>query len=166
MPWGEEIMNKAFLLTGGNMDDRRAELARAVRLIAAACGKINAVSSFYETAAWGKTDQPPFLNQAIELHTAFDAQKLLHELLAIEKRLGRVRKEKNGPRLIDIDILLFNDDVIDQPNLKVPHPELANRRFALTPLAEIAKELKHPVLQKTIATLLRDCPDTLAVKKI
>jgi len=159
-------MNRAFLLTGGNMDDRHAELERCAGLIAAACGKISAVSAFYETAAWGKTDQPPFLNQAIELETAFDARELLQELLAIEKRLGRVRKEKNGPRLIDIDILLFNDEVIDEPHLKVPHPELANRRFALTPLAELAKKLVHPVLKKTIEELLRDCPDTLAVKKL
>ncbi|MEI9946012.1 MAG: 2-amino-4-hydroxy-6-hydroxymethyldihydropteridine diphosphokinase [Chitinophagaceae bacterium] len=127
--------------------------------------KIIKASSLYETAAWGKEDQPSFLNQALEIETALATQQLLKQLLKIEKKIGRVRKEKNGPRVIDIDILLFNNDIINENDLKVPHPELQNRRFALTPLAEIASNIIHPAFKKSILELLKLCPDTLEVKR-
>lgn len=158
-------MNTAFLLTGGNMGDRAANLAKAKEIISQDCGRIIAQSSLYETAAWGKTDQPAFLNQAICLSTPLSAKQLLHRLLKAEKVLGRVRDEKFGPRIIDIDILLFNDEVHNLDQLKIPHPEMPNRRFALLPLAEIAAGVVHPILKKTIAALLEECPDILEAKK-
>jgi len=158
-------MNTAYLLTGGNLGDRKKNLADARTQIETQCGKISRVSFLYETAAWGKTDQPNFLNQALELRTELTARQLMRRLLKVEKLMGRVRKEKYGPRIIDIDILLFNSEKHNYPLLKLPHPELPNRRFALMPLAEIAANILHPVLNKTIAELLNECPDTLEVKK-
>jgi 2-amino-4-hydroxy-6-hydroxymethyldihydropteridine diphosphokinase len=158
-------MNKAFLLTGSNWGDREQHLTTARELINDQCGTIVAESSLYETAAWGKTDQPSFLNQALEVDTTLHARQLIRRILKVEKMMGRVRKEKYGPRLIDIDILLFNNEKHNYPFLKLPHPEMQNRRFALIPLAEMAPEMMHPVLNKTIAQLLRECPDELDVKK-
>ena len=158
-------MNRAWLLTGSNMGERENYLAAARLEIALQCGIVLQVSSIYETAAWGKTDQPAFLNQAICLETTLNARQLMRRILKIEKQLGRVREEKYGPRLIDIDILLFGDEIHNYDLLKLPHPELPNRRFALLPLAEIAGDLKHPVLQQTIHELLALCPDPLEVKK-
>jgi 2-amino-4-hydroxy-6-hydroxymethyldihydropteridine diphosphokinase len=159
-------MNKAYLLTGGNMGNRKAMLLQAIQLLNEYCGKVTAESSLYETAAWGKTDQSAFLNQALELTTELNARQLIRKILKVEKLMGRERKEKYGRRIIDIDILLFNDEVSDIHFLKLPHPEMQSRRFALTPLAEIAPGIIHPVLKKTINDLLKDCPDTLEVKKI
>ena len=119
----------------------------------------------YETAAWGKTNQPSFLNQALELDTSLTAAQLIRCLLKTEKMMGRVRVEKYGPRIIDIDILLFNNEIHNNHLLKLPHPEMQNRRFALLPLAEIAPDVMHPVLNKSIVELLNECPDLLEVKK-
>jgi 2-amino-4-hydroxy-6-hydroxymethyldihydropteridine diphosphokinase len=127
---------------------------------------VSNASSIYETAAWGKNDQPAFLNQVLEIETALSPPQLLKTILAIEENIGRVRQEKYGPRIIDIDILLFNDEVLHLPMLKIPHPQLQNRRFVLVPLAEIAPDLIHPVFKKTIAELLAICPDKLEVSRI
>lgn len=159
-------MNKAFLLTGGNLDDRKQSLATARTFINEQCGTVINSSSLYETAAWGKKDQPAFLNQALEINTSLNARQLIRKILKIEKMMDRVREEKYGPRLIDIDILLFNNEKYNFHFLQVPHPEMQNRRFALLPLAEIAPTLMHPVLKKTITELLYECKDELAVKKI
>ena len=158
-------MNKAYLLTGGNMGDRQENLATANECIEQQCGDIINASSLYETAAWGKNDQPSFLNQVLEIQTSLSPRQLLKKILHIEKQIGRVRKEKYGPRVIDIDILLFNDEIYNYPSLKIPHPELQNRRFALVPLAEIAPECIHPVFKKTITELLAICPDKLEVSR-
>ena len=158
-------MNTAYLLTGGNLGERVHNLATARELIAAQTGNIIAASSLYETAAWGNTDQPAFLNQAIMIETPLNARQLIRRILKIEKKMGRVREEKYGPRLIDIDILLFNNEKHNYQFLKLPHPEMQNRRFALLPLAEIAPEIIHPVLKKTITELLQECKDELEVKK-
>jgi 2-amino-4-hydroxy-6-hydroxymethyldihydropteridine diphosphokinase len=158
-------MNKAYLLTGGNTGNRKEYLQQAAMLVELACGKIVKKSALYETSAWGKTDQPAFLNQALELDTALPATALMNALLAIEEKLGRKRLEKYGPRIIDIDILLFNQEIINSAFITVPHPELPNRRFALEPLNEIAPNYIHPVLNKTVLQLLQICPDKLPVKK-
>ena len=158
-------MNTAYLLTGGNMGDREKNLATARELIDKNCGTITLASSVYETAAWGKTDQPSFLNQALLIHTPLDADRLMQRILELEEEMGRVREIKFGPRIIDIDILLFNHDIISTAIVRIPHPEMPNRRFVLTPLVEIAASMMHPVLKKTIKELLNECPDTLPVKK-
>jgi len=158
-------MNKAFLLIGGNMGDREENFETAKSLIQQYCGNVVHSSSLYQTAAWGKTDQPAFLNQALEIETGLTAEQLMQQILAIEKMMGRERKEKYGPRVIDIDVLLFNDEQHDSPFLRIPHPEMQNRLFALIPLAEIAPNLQHPVFKKSISQLLRETPDKLEVKK-
>lgn len=159
-------MNKAYLLTGGNIGDRKLHLQQALEHIEQHVGRVTAASGIYETAAWGKTDQAPFFNQALEVNTPLTAEEVLNAVLSIEAAMGRLRHEKFGPRMIDIDILLYNSAIIHEPDLVVPHPELHNRRFALTPLAEIAKDVIHPVYNKTIAILLQQCQDTLPVKKL
>jgi 2-amino-4-hydroxy-6-hydroxymethyldihydropteridine diphosphokinase len=159
-------MNRAYLVIGGNLGEREQHLATARGLIAAQCGQLVATSALYETAPWGNNDQPAFLNQALELATTLNARQLIRRLLKVEKLMGRIREEKYGPRLIDIDIILFNDEKHNYHFLKLPHPEMQNRRFVLEPLAEIAAAIVHPVLKKTIAELLEECPDTLPVKKI
>lgn len=163
------IMNEihtAYLLIGGNIGDRQHYLSRAAQLIEEHAGDIIALSSVYETDAWGFTAQPAFLNQVLVLQTALSPLDLLQQVLQIELILGRVREQKMGPRTIDIDILLYEQTILDLPELVLPHPSLQFRRFALMPLAEVAPGLPHPVLQKTVAELLTDCPDKLAVKKI
>jgi 2-amino-4-hydroxy-6-hydroxymethyldihydropteridine diphosphokinase len=159
-------MNRAFTLTGSNLGDRSANLATARELINRYCGSIVKASSIYETAAWGKTDQPAFLNQALEIYTSLNARQLIRHLLKMEKMMGRIREEKYGPRLIDLDLILFNNEIHNYHFLRLPHPEMQNRRFVLIPLAEIAPEIIHPVLLKSIAELLRECPDNLPVEKI
>jgi 2-amino-4-hydroxy-6-hydroxymethyldihydropteridine diphosphokinase len=159
-------MNKAYLLTGGNTGDRIYYLETAKQLISQHCGEILKSSPIYETAAWGMTDQQDFLNQVLFIETKFEAPLLMERILELEHLMGRVRHEKYGPRKIDIDILFFNDEVIQTSSLIVPHPALQNRRFVLEPLNDIAPELMHPVLKKTVHQLLIECPDKLPVKKL
>lgn len=158
-------MNSVFLLTGTNLGNREENLAVARKLIKDQCGTIINTSSIYETAAWGKTDQPGFLNQALELETLLNAKQLIRRILKVEKQMGRLRKEKYDPRIIDIDILLFNNDVYHYDFLIIPHPELHNRRFALIPLAELSGEIVHPVFKTSIDILLKNCTDNLEVQK-
>ena len=158
-------MNIVYLMTGGNVGNRQQYLENAALLIETACGKITRRSALYETAAWGKTDQAAFLNQALELSTLLDPGELMKALLLIEQKTGRERSEKYGPRTIDIDILLFNSAIVQSALVTVPHPQMANRRFVLVPLNEIAAGYIHPILKKSISQLLAICPDTLPVKK-
>jgi len=158
-------MNKAYLLLGSNMGNSHKQLAAAAKLIKKNIGKITRQSNLYVTAAWGNTKQPDFLNQVIVVETTCTASETIKTILRVEKQMGRVRTIRNAPRIIDIDILFFNKEVIQEKDLVVPHPEIQNRRFALVPLNELSPGLRHPVLNKTIHQLLETCPDILDVKK-
>ena len=158
-------MNRAYLLIGGNTQDPLQQLYRAERLIAERCGELLLMSRIYRTAAWGPIPQADFFNRALLVATSLSATQLLHTLLQIETEMGRIRTEKMGPRLIDIDILLLEDMQVETPELIIPHPLLAARRFALQPLTEIAPHLLHPVLGKTIENLLNECTDKGDVQK-
>jgi len=157
----------AYLLLGGNLGNREANLQLAVALLNEKVGEVLSVSALYETAAWGKTDQPAFLNQAVALRTSLTALEVLTHALAIEQDLGRVRKDKWGERLIDIDLILFGDEIIDIPDkLQVPHPHMQNRRFVMEPLAEIAPEVVHPILGQTMLSISKHINDPLTVKRL
>ena len=121
---------------------------------------------FIKPPPWGKADQQEFLNQAILITTYLDAEALMLQILHIEEKMGRQRMEKYGPRVIDIDILFFNDAIIQDQRLTIPHPQIQFRRFALVPLAEIAPGYIHPVLHTSITELLINCPDHLEVSKM
>ena len=157
-------MNTAYLLIGGNLGERSNTLERARQLISGEVGKIVAASSLYETASWGIKEQPDFLNQVLQVKTKLSARRIMDTILSIENKMGRIRTEKNASRIIDIDILFFNDDIIDEPGIIIPHPEIQNRKFALVPLHEIAPGLIHPRLQQTIRQLLSTSPDALEVR--
>lgn len=159
-------MNTTYLLLGSNEGNRLTWLRRGTEYISRMCGTIIKKSGVYETAAWGLEDQPDFLNQVLCLRTALNANQLLTKIQHTEKELGRQRIVKWGQRTLDVDILFFNDAIWNEPHLKIPHPYLAERRFTLAPLAEIAPDLMHPVLNKSISTLLAECNDPLAARKI
>ena len=165
-PESKESMNTSYLLIGGNEGERTAQLAAARAAISATAGTIIRASALYETAPWGKSDQPWFLNQALQIETEKDAPTLLNGLLAIEADMGRKRLEKYGSRHIDIDILFFNDSILRTPGLTIPHPEIPNRRFVLEPLNEIAPQYIHPGLHRSVRELLLACTDPLEVKRI
>ncbi len=157
----------AYLLLGGNLGNREENLQKAIALLNDEIGEIVSKSSIYETAAWGKTDQPSFLNQAISLKTNLSALEVLEKSLEIENSLGRVRKEKWGARLIDIDLILFGDEIINIENkLHVPHPQMQFRKFVMEPMAEIGAGVVHPVLGKTILEIAENIVDDLNVKKL
>jgi 2-amino-4-hydroxy-6-hydroxymethyldihydropteridine diphosphokinase len=155
-----------FLLLGSNLGDRTQVLAAAREAIARQAGPVVSQSAVYETEPWGITDQPAFLNQVVEISTSFPPEDLLRIILNIEHDLGRVRYERWGARVIDIDILYFDDIVVDSARLTLPHPRIQDRRFVLAPLTEIAPDLLHPVLLKTSSKLLEECTDTSVVSKI
>jgi len=159
-------MIDVFLLLGSNLGDRKAYLQKAIDLIETELGAVLKKSSVYETGAWGKTDQPNYLNQVVQIHTQLSARQLLEKVLQIESNMGRVREERWGARIIDIDILFYGQDIINEPGLIVPHPELHNRRFTLEPLNEIGPDLQHPILKKSIFQLKSELKDNLIVKKL
>jgi 2-amino-4-hydroxy-6-hydroxymethyldihydropteridine diphosphokinase len=155
-----------FLLLGSNLGDRKKNLSTARNAIEISVGDVLKASSIYETGAWGKTNQPDFLNQALKVQTALSPEDLLAEILKIELTMGRRREVHWGERTIDIDILLYETAIISLPSLTIPHPQLQNRRFALEPLAEIGGAEIHPVLGLTIQQILEKCSDVLEVHRI
>lgn len=161
-----EPINEIFLLLGANLGDRNNSLSNATETIEKNVGKVVQSSSLYETEAWGNIHQPSFLNQVLKVVSKLSAEVLLEKLLLIEQKAGRIRTLKNAPRVIDIDILFFNDEVYDLPNLKIPHPEIQNRNFVLQPLNEIVPSFVHPIFCKTISTLLKECKDLLKAEKL
>ena len=158
-------MNTAILLIGGNLGNRSRNLQKASELIAATAGEIVKISALYQTAPWGAVEQPDYLNQGIMLRTSMDALTLLHTLLEIERKIGRIRQEKWGSRVIDIDLIFYNDSIISLPELKIPHPQMQFRQFVLVPLLEIVPGYMHPVLRKTVSELAAICPDALPVSR-
>lgn len=159
----KDIMNEVFLCLGGNLGNRSQILTKSAHLIEKECGKIIKKSKIYETVAWGSKSQKKFLNEVIQIKTKYSAEQLLTKLLAIEKSLGRKRNNiKNSDRLIDIDILFFNNEIIKNKSIEIPHPRLHLRNFVLKPLMDINKDLIHPALNKSIKKIYKNCGDTLA----
>ncbi len=153
-----------FLLTGSNLGDRAQNLRRAAAEIEREIGKVRLASAFYETEPWGMADQNWFFNQALAVETSgLSPREVLTKIKAIEADLGREQNIRNGPRLIDIDLLFMGETTVDEPDLKVPHPEIQNRNFALVPLMEIAPELRHPALGQFIDELYMASADPLEV---
>ncbi len=160
-------MAKIYLLLGGNMGDRIAYLEKAGKKIAGSIGNIVCTSSVYETQPWGFSHEIPFLNWLVIAETALEPAEAMKTILDIERQLGRVREGMEfKARTMDIDILFYDDRIIVEKDLVIPHPRLHKRRFALEPLAEVERELVHPVLRKTIDRLLGECTDNLNVKKM
>jgi 2-amino-4-hydroxy-6-hydroxymethyldihydropteridine diphosphokinase len=159
-------MYSVYLLTGSNEGDRLQQLNLAAELLREKAGAVVAQSRIYETASWGLEDLPPHYNQALHLQTTLEPLGLLESIREIENKLGRVRQQKWGLRSIDIDIIYFENFVIQRPQLCIPHPLMQERRFVLAPLCEIAPKQMHPVLLKTTETLLETCSDRLQVRPI
>lgn len=158
-------MNDLYLLLGSNLGDRSFIISKAIEQISKEISKIEATSGLYETEPWGNQKQGKFLNQVVKLQSSEEPEALLEKVLSIEHRLGRTRnKEQNSARIIDIDILFYNEMIHSSEKLIIPHPRIQFRRFVLVPLFEIAPDLLHPVLHKSIAQLLRCCPDKLEVR--
>jgi 2-amino-4-hydroxy-6-hydroxymethyldihydropteridine diphosphokinase len=160
------MMKIIFLGIGTNLGNREKNLEQAVARIGQSIGEVIRSSSIYQTAPWGFQSEEEFLNMVVMIETNLAPVMLLEKILAIESLMGRVRgPEHFSSRLIDIDILLYEDLIIVEENLKIPHPLLQERRFVLVPLCEIAAELLHPVLKKTFEELLEECEDRGVVKK-
>ena len=153
-----------YLSLGSNLGDRGRNLNTAIDRLRA-LGEVVAVSSFYETEPVEFTAQPWFLNCAVEMNTEKTPQQLLAGIFEIEQQLGRQRGQKNGPRMIDLDILLFGNSIVEDRGLTIPHPAMHERRFVLEPLAEIAPEARHPVFKRTIQELRDALPAGQAVRK-
>ena len=159
------MTNVAYLSLGSNIGDREDQLRRAISRLAEH-GRVLRVSSFYETEPVEVSDQPWFVNCAVALETTDPPEELMRALLAIEREMGRERIRRKGPRTVDIDILLYGDRVVNRAELTVPHSAMAQRRFVLKPLAEIAAEVRHPVLKKTVSELLEELPAGQSVRRM
>jgi len=160
------VEKTAYLSLGSNVGDRAKNLRAAIDELPHVGVAVKKVSSFYETEPVDLREQPWFLNCAVEAETHFDAMTLLRALREIETKMGSKKLVAKGPRLIDMDILLYGSETIDAPELQVPHARMHLRRFVLVPLAEIAPEVMHPRMKLTIRQLLEQTPDHSAVRKL
>lgn len=154
-----------FLSLGGNLGNTREIFEGAYPHIEKKIGKIAVYSSIYQTEAWGPIPQADFLNQVLLVSTSLKPEACLTELLEIERQFGRERKERWGPRTLDLDILFYGDVIIAAPDLSIPHPRIAERKFILTPLAEIAPLFEDPIAKKSMVTLLKECTDESQVNR-
>ena len=159
-------MNVVYFLLGSNLNYPLEQLDTARTAIAAQIGSISHSSSIYRTAAWGLQEQPDFFNQVIQVESELSPETCMQKALNIEEQMGRKRKEKYGPRTIDIDLLLYNNLQLNTTELVIPHPEICHRRFTLVPLCEIDPGLLHPVNGCSMKELLMNCEDHLPVDKI
>jgi len=152
-------LHTAYLLLGSNVGDRIGWLTFAANKLRETVGEIRHASQMYQTEPWGNPDQQAFVNQALEISTSLNAKNLLSKIRDIEDEAGRDRIVYWGPRTLDIDILLYDNLILDTRDLTIPHPRMASRRFVLKPLSEIAGNVIHPVLNISISTMLDVCPD-------
>ena len=161
-------MNYVYLLLGSNLGDSKSFINKAADLIFKNVGELIKESSFYESPPWGFSHDNSFLNKVLFIKTDFEAKRVLDECQFIEQGLGRVRSnsEEYQAREIDVDILFYNDDIIESVDLTVPHPRIQNRRFTLLPMCEIAESFVHPVMKLTLADLLKECKDYAKVVKV
>jgi 2-amino-4-hydroxy-6-hydroxymethyldihydropteridine diphosphokinase len=163
------MMKEIFLSLGTNLGDRDQNLAMALRSIGAKIGKVLVTSPVYETEPWGFDTDQNFLNMALEIATTLTPHEVLQQCLSIEASLGRVRQNQTGAytsRTIDIDVLFYGQQIIQDKQLTLPHPHLHQRRFILEPLCAIAPQFEHPVLKQTIAQLMQHCSDPCRVKQL
>ena len=161
------MTHTAYIGIGSNLGTPGKNCTKAIERISADHDiKIISKSSFYQTAPIGNIEQNWFINSAIKIDTQLTPRELLSALLSIESEMGRIRKEKWGPRLIDLDLLFYDNIILNQKGITLPHPEIQKRKFVLIPLHEIAEDLIHPTLKKTIKTLLKESPDDAVVKKL
>lgn len=159
-------MNKAYLSLGSNRGNRKNNLERAIELLSEWAGDVVTVSSVYETPPWQMNDRTNFFNQVLLLETTLDPAQLIDTIILVETMMGRKRTgKKYEPRIIDIDILFYNDAEINTEELTIPHPLIPQRRFVLEPLTEIAPGFMHPALKKTMAQLLDECEDKSEIRK-
>ena len=154
---------KVYLLFGSNLGERAANIANAITLLENQGVSPIKLSSLYETEPWGNIEQGKFLNRVGKFSTTVSPSGLMKSILKIEEAMGRVRTKKWAPRIIDIDILFYGNQIVSQSDLQIPHPELEKRKFALTPMEEIAPDFMHPVLKKSIKELLTECNDSMSV---
>ena len=158
-------MNIIFLQLGSNMGEREEYLKNASELLATEIGVIQKESKIYESVPWGVENQSNYLNQVLEIRSELSAEEVLERVLQIEDKIGRIRNEKWGERIIDIDVLLFNDSIVEKDGICIPHIHLHNRKFVLIPLNEVAPSFIHPKYNKTIAELLSECKDIESVEE-
>ena len=159
------MVTQLFLSLGGNLGNTREIFEGAYPLIEKNIGKISVYSSIYQTEAWGPIPQADFLNQVVLVSTVLKPEACLTELLEIERHFGRERKARWGPRTLDLDILFYADIVIAESDLSIPHPRIAERKFILTPMVEIAPSFEDPTTGLSMSALLQNCPDNSQVNR-